>query len=227
MIWSRLTTVASRNRFAEMMVSGFSPAELTPDYRRLRELLTNALPACGAATDESVGAYDIATGIRLYSVLQNEGFNIRTAADDGVWRHLTLCVLPDLVEMRWKNRSEERFWRNRSRIWLRAVWWLTHLAWQGSEASTRTVLTGVTTDMVVQLIERPGRSGFRVDLARRLFTERSVYAVGQDDFRAMMKLNTARLMVLAPEFADGGINGYVRSLRTAVVKGTVPDPLNA
>lgn len=217
MIWSRLTTAASRSRFSDMKAAGFTPAELTPEHRRLRAILMQALPPCGANHEESVGSYDTSTGIRLYAALQAEGFNVRAAADDGVWRHLSLCVLPDLVEQRWPHKPEERFWRSRSRIWLRSIWWLTHLAWQGSEAATRTALSGVTTDMVVQLIERPGRNGFRVDLARTLFSERSVHAVGQNDFRAMMKLNTARLMVVAPEFAEGGISGYVRRLRLAIV----------
>lgn len=228
MIWSRLTTVASNSRFAEMVAGGpFTPAELTPEYRLLRELLIQALPQWGANPDESVGSYDTATALRLYRVLQSQGFSVRIAADDGVWRHLSLCVLPDLVAKRWPQTPEERFWRSRSRIWLRSVWWLAHLAWQGTETATRAALDGVTTDMVVQLIERPGRSGFRVDLARALFSERSVHALGQDDFRAMMKLNTARLMVLAPEFAQGGIGGYVNRLRTAVVSNARDKPRNA
>jgi hypothetical protein len=225
MIWSRLTTTASCSRFADMMAAGqFTPAELTPEYRRLRELLIQALPPLGTNSDESVGGYDTATGLRLYHALQAEGFTVRAAADDGVWRHLSLCVLPDLVEKRWPQTPEERFWRSRSRIWLRTVWWLTHLAWQGSEPATRTALNGVTTDMVVQLIERPGRCGFRVDLARALFSERSAHKLGQDDFRAMMKLNTARLMVLTPEFTEGGISGYVNRLRTAVVRNAKDRP---
>lgn len=193
------------------------PAELTPDYRRLREILLPALPPFGLTPEQSVGAYDIETGLRLYQLLRAEGFTVRAAADDGVWRHLSLCVIPDRVEQRWPHRPDERFWRSRSRIWLRTVWWITHLAWQGNEATTRAALGAFTADMVVQLIERPGRHGFRVDLARALFLERTRHAIGQDGFRAMMKLNTARLIVVAPEFTDGGVIGYVTRLREAIV----------
>lgn len=218
MIFSRLSTTAARQLFGELASSEkISPPELTSDYRRLRDLLLAGFPSLVGVSGQGVGSYDTSAGLFLYRTLATEGFNVRTAADDGVWRHLSLCVLPDRVEQRWPHRPEERFWRSRSRIWLRSIWWLTHLAWQGSESSTRAALAGVTTDMVVQLIERPGRGGFRVDLARSLFRERSLYRLGQDDFRALMKLNTARVMVVAPEFSLGGIDGYVSRLRRAVV----------
>lgn len=227
MIWSRLTTSAARQRFSELQNGGlFVPAELTPEYRRLREALLAALPAFGATPKQGVGAYDIDTGLRLYQLLRAEGFTVRAAADDGVWRHLSLCVIPDRVVQRWPEKPDQRFWRSRSRIWLRAVWWITHLAWQGNETNTRAALGTFTADMVVQLIERPGRHGFRVDLARALFLERSRHAVGEDGFRAMMKLNTARLMVVAPEFTDGGVAGYATRLREAVAGGRQPAALN-
>lgn len=221
MIWSRLTTTAARQRFAELHNGGlFVPAELTPHYRRLREILLSSLPSFGTTPEQGAGAYDIETGLRLYQIFLAEGFTVRAASDDGVWRHLSLCAIPDLVAQRWPHKPEERFWRSRSRIWLRTIWWITHLAWQGNETSTRAALGTFTADMVVQLIERPGRHGFRVDLARALFLERTRHDVGQDGFRAMMKLNTARLIVVAPEFTEGGVIGYVTRLREAITAGS-------
>src|SRR5690606_6422598 len=99
-----------------------------------------------------------------------------------------------------------------SRIWLRAMWWTVHLTWQGAEESTRKVLEGVTTDTVVQLVERPGKGGFRVDLTRDLFKKRWIYKPSQEQFRAIMKLNTAQIVLKEPLFCEGGVSGYVDAL---------------
>jgi hypothetical protein len=218
MKWSTLNPVLARRRFGEMAASrSFVPVELAPDYLQLREQLLRAIPQFGSQTEDGAGAYDVDAGLALYRILCDFGLDVRTAADDGVWRFLSLKVLPDLVAARWSLVPEERFWKGRSRIWLRVIWWLVHLAWQGSEEQTRAVLLGATTDTIVQLVERPGRGGFRIELARALSRERSRRKLSQTVFRALMKLNTARLMVTEPTFCEGGIDGYVSGLMNHLV----------
>ncbi|WP_141099401.1 hypothetical protein [Pseudomonas nitroreducens] len=158
------------------------------------------------------GAYDMAVGLALYQVLAEAGIDVRVAADDGWWRYLSLRVLPDLVKSRWESAPPVRFWKGRSRIWLRALWWTVHLTWQGSEDGTRRVLESVTTDTVVQLVERPGRGGFRINLTRLIFRVRSLRKPSQEQFRAIMKLHTAQVVLKEPKFCEGGVLGYVDSL---------------
>jgi hypothetical protein len=158
------------------------------------------------------GAYDMAVGLALYRVLAGAGMDVRAAADDGWWRYLSLRVLPDLVKSRWDGAPPVRFWKGRSRIWLRALWWTVHLTWQGSEEGTRKVLESVTTDTVVQLVERPGRGGFRINLTRLIFRVRSLRKPSQEQFRAIMKLHTAQVVLKEPKFCEGGVLGYVDSL---------------
>lgn len=217
MMWSTLNTVLARRRHDEL-VAGGSPAAvgLTVDYQSLREKLIHEIAPFGDGI--GAGAYDVATGVALYRILGEAGMNVRIAADDGVWRFMSLRVLPDLVVARWPGAPADRFWRGRSRIWLRAVWWLVHLSWQGDEEATRAVLTDFTTDMLVQLVERPGRGGFRVELMRTMLRERSHRKFSQDEFRALMKLNTARLTVTEPWFSEGGIAGYARELHDFVAR---------
>jgi hypothetical protein len=216
MKWTSLNPALAQRRHEEMVSTRSYVANgLAADYAVLREKLLQAIPRFDAAA--GAGAYDVATGLALYRVLGEAGMDVRTAADDGVWRFLSLRVLPELVQARWSHAPAERFWRGRSRIWLRVCWWLIHLAWQGTEEKTRAVLADVTTDTVVQLVERPGRGGFRVELTRALFSERSRRRFTQSEFRALMKLNTARVMVTEPWFCDGGIGGYVRELHDYVV----------
>lgn len=215
MKWSALSPILAQRCHDEMTVArSFSSAGLTADYATLRERLLQDIrifePGTGA------GAYDVAVGLALYRILGEAGLDVRTASDDGVWRFLSLRVVPDLVAARWPNAPAARFWRSRSRIWLRVSWWLIHLAWQETEEQTRAVLSDVTTDMVVQLVERPGRGGYRVELTRALFRERNRRKFSQDKFRALMKLNTARVLVTEPWFCDDGIVGYVRELHDYV-----------
>jgi hypothetical protein len=217
MKWSTLNPVLARRRYGEMAADrSFVPGELTPEYARLRAQLLEAIPHFDTRKDPGVSRYDVAAGLALYRILGEAGLDVRTAADDGVWRFLSLKVVPDLVAGRWSQLQEERFWRGRSRIWLRVVWWLVHLAWQGSEEQTRAVLADVTADTIVQLVERPGRGGFRIELARTLFRERSRRSLTQTGFRALMKLNTARVIVTEPSLCDGGVEGYVGELNAYI-----------
>jgi hypothetical protein len=217
MKWSTLNTTLARRRHEEMATSrNFAAVELTPDYTRLREQLLQAIPRFDTQENVGAGAYDVAAGLALYRILGAAGLDVRAAADDGVWRFLSLKVIPEIVVGRWPHAPEERFWRGRSRIWLRAVWWLVHLTWQDSEEQTQAVLADVTTDTIVQLVERPGRGGFRVELTRAMFRERSRRLPSQEEFRALMKLNTARVMVTEPSFCEGGFDGYVHELHAHV-----------
>ncbi|MBQ5965154.1 hypothetical protein [Massilia sp. ZL223] len=217
MKWSTLNPVLARRRYGEMAADrSFVPAELTAEYASLREQLLQAIPHFDMRQDTGVSRYDVAAGLALYRILGAAGLDVRTAADDGVWRFLSLKVVPDLVAGRWPQLQEDRFWRGRSRIWLRTVWWLVHLTWQGSAEATEAILSDVTADTIVQLVERPGRGGFRIELTRALFRERSRRKLSQTAFRALMKLNTARVVVTEPTFCDGGVDGYVGELHAYI-----------
>jgi hypothetical protein len=217
MKWSTLNPTLARRRYDDMAgTRSFVASSMAPEYAKLREQLLEAIPRFDNQENLGAGMYDVAAGLAVYRILGAAGLDVRSAADDGVWRFLSLKVVPDLVAGRWAKVPEERFWRGRSRIWLRTIWWLVHLTWQESEDRTRAVLADVTTDTIVQLVERPGRGGFRIELIRALFRERSVRKPSQQQFRALMKLNTARVIMTEPMFCVGGIDGYVRDLHTHV-----------
>lgn len=210
-----LNLTLSRRRYEEMEANNeFLPTGLTTEQQRLRELILAEIPLYKDGSDKQLGAglYDIEVGNTLYRILAAEGMDLRTAADDGFWRFLSLKLLPDLVKSRWEKGTAVRFWKGRSRIWLRATWWTVHLTWQGTEEATKSILKTVTTDTVVQLVERPGRAGFRIELTRSLFMERKLRKPSQDQFRAVMKLNTAKVLVVEPSCCEGGYEGYAKAL---------------
>lgn len=212
MNWLKLKAGAAKTRFDEL-----DPAECVDmgdwpsEYQELRALIASAISLFSDSASSKF-AYDLEMGLCLYRILGNAGFDLRSAADDAIWRHLSLVILPDYVHARWESLNEDRFWKSRSRIWLRAVWWFVHLAWQGDELSTRTAVNGMTTDSMVQIVERPGKNGFRIDLYRAIIRESGVRMIDEDHFRRLQKLNTARLVMIEPGLHPGGVDGYVKEL---------------
>ncbi|WP_122524530.1 hypothetical protein [Pseudomonas viridiflava] len=229
MSFPTLNLKLSQRLFDEMVKNGsFLHDEASPKMEEVRRKLLAIVPMydpSARSNNSGPGAYDMKVGLALYQVLREAGMDIRTAADDGWWRFLSLRILPDLVKSRWESAPPVRYWKGRSRIWLRALWWTVHLTWQGSEENTQTVLESVTTDTVVQLVERPGKGGFRIDLTRLIFRMRRLRKPSQDQFRAIMKLNTAQIVLKEPIFCEGGLFGYVDALFADV--GCAPIGINS
>lgn len=221
MSFPTLNLKLSQRHFDELLKSDDFQPDIanSPEMKELRRKVLALVSLYDPIENSNAirsGNYDVQVGLALFSVLADAGMDIRTAADDGWWRYLSLKVLPDVVKSRWGIAPPVRFWKGRSRIWLRAMWWTVYLTWQGSEESTRKILEGVTTDTVVQLVERPGKGGFRVDLTRMIFKARLLRKPSQDQFRAIMKLNTAQIVLKEPLLCEGGLSGYVSALFTEV-----------
>lgn len=212
MNWAKLTRNAASKKFDEMKAADtFEFGTLNADYSEIREAVRDSLPLFASSGLEA-GVYDIRAGFALYRILNERGFGVRHAADDGIWRYLSIIVLPDYVQSRWNKFQEERFWRNRSRIWLRAMWWFIHLSWQGDEASTRASVDGMSTDDVMHIVERPGVRGFRVELYRSMVQTAGARPPGQRKIPQLMKLNTATIVMVEPSAFRGGVSRYVQAL---------------
>lgn len=224
MDWKELKREDSSDRFDEYCKT--QKAKCPDEYQKLRDEILN-LFVCTLSeigidpieinTKNYAYQVDYIFGLKLYQLL-NDSYNmsIRTASTDGVWRFLSICVVPDLVEMRYGLDHPDRFWKKPKRIWLRAIWWYIHLSWQGDEESTRAILKDNSTDEILQLVDRCGHDGYRVDLYREIMKQ---YA-GMDAserrkdkaFRKIMVLNTAKVQVIEPAFVDGGEIKYVDDL---------------
>ena len=171
---------------------------------------------------------DVHVGLMLYEYLwKQKWFSMRAAANDGFWRFLSLKVAPDVVAQRWRKDNSEHYWSKPTRIWLRSVWWYIHLSWQGSLQATRQLLECdfFSTDTILNFVERNGRKGTCVDAYRSIINYYSKvnpdvvkqYSRGKggksdDLFRVVMKLNTAKMMVMEPALYAGGVEGYAESL---------------
>lgn len=158
---------------------------------------------------------DLNIGMNIYDLLNTKVFPLAIASDDGVWKYISLDILPDLVYLRWKD-NKDRFYSNSRRIWLKTIWWFVHLSWQGSRVETEKILKDLTTDEIVQLVERSGSGGYSVELYREIMKQYADYRkkdeAYRDMFRAVMKLNTMKSVSISPHYYKDGISGYVRSL---------------
>lgn len=171
---------------------------------------------------------DIYFGLSLYNYLDKiKEFNLRLAADDDFWKYMSIQVLPDIVGDRWGERNEEHYWSKGIRIWLKSIWWFIYLSWQGDNNSTLRLLESknFNTDTILNLQERVGRQGAYVNAYRyimyyygkiptKVLKEYSDKMSGKREtlFRAIMKLHTARIMVVEPTLVPGGQKSYALSL---------------
>ncbi|MDN4066667.1 DUF6339 family protein [Paenibacillus vini] len=193
---------------------GFEPIRnrLTDLFQSIKEELAISSPS------GKEYAFDFRFGMGMYLILTEE-FRISEyqASNDSFWIYLCMKVIPDIVFWRWGSAKNDRFYASSRRIYLKALWWYVHLSWQGSKEKTYRVLEQNTTDEIVQLVERSGPFGYRVDLCRvmmRLYNEYGTGLRGRNNklFRRAMKLNTARLAVVEPALYEGEEEGYVREL---------------
>ena len=160
---------------------------------------------------------DYRYGIKLYTLLCDKyGMSVRDASSSGIWRYLSLCVIPDIVGLRYGTSHPDRYWKRDRRIWLRVLWWYIHLSWQGDASTTAEIIKDNSTDEILQLVDRCGRGGYRVPLYREIMKQLSTIKSNDQQrhqvFRRIMVLNTARSQVIEPDLVDGGIQKYVSDL---------------
>ena len=165
-------------------------------------------------------------GIKLYVYFSNQPwFNLRIAADDGFWRYLSVKVVPDVVSARWGKDNEDHFWTKSRRIWLKQLWWFIYLAWNSDEKTTREIIESpnCSTDTILNFVERSGKKGTCTNAYRqiiRIYSQIPPKALSKfnrgrkhdDLFRVVMKLNTARMLVMEPDLCSGGSEGYAKKL---------------
>ena len=187
---------------------------LDPDYRDLREDLVKAFQDANTGHKYSL---DCQFGLMLNLVLARYEFTLRDASDDGIWRYLSMCVVPDLIAKRWGKGAEIRYYKQASRMWLKTIWWYIHLSWQGSSKDTIHILASNSTDQILQLVDRSGAKGYYVKVYRSImyyyWKARQINPeVGETEFRRVMTLHTALCKSIEPDFFAGGYDGYVRML---------------
>lgn len=205
------------------------PEQLSPEYDSIRkEILQLYVDANQESKNNDKYIMDVLFGLKLYDYFSKQSwFNLRTAANDGFWRYISVAVIPDIVTSRWGIDKDDYFWKKPNRLWPKTIWWYIHLTWRESIETTKNILTSkhFTTDIIQGIVERTGKKGTFVEVYREIIYQYSQLddmtiakfkkqlSSGSDSiFRAVMRLNTARSLVEDPCLCVDGVKGYVNSL---------------
>ena len=184
------------------------------DYVAIREAIIKMYHDAEGSWKLAYGRHDyyvdVIFGLKLYDYLNSqEWFNLRVAANTDFWRYLSVSV-----------------WKRPMRIWLKSLWWYVHFSWCGSLEETEILLLKpmFSTDTILNLVERSGKNGTNIDLYRDIIKTYSCLGADvierfknrglkeTDLFRAIMKLNTAKIIVTEPSLCMGGVHGYIALL---------------
>lgn len=204
---------------------------LSGDYQNLRKDVYSDF--CNAKTEamkcsrDPNKAYlqDLYFALYLHKTLAKYGFSLRMASNDKVWMYLCVRIFPDIVYQRFSTDGQgipvDHYWRKSRRIYLKTLWWYIHLSWQegidleDSYKKTFEILKNNSTDEILNLVERSGREGYRVDVYRCIMAEYATSKLRKSVkllLRKVMVLNTARTALVEPALAKGGVEGYVKEL---------------
>ena len=202
-------------------------------YLSLREKLVNAYEETKEYVDNNPEYAFSATKIyqveyrfamQIYSILNDEGMTMRNASDDGVWRFLSIIVVPDIVYDRWKKEDNrryinpDRFYFATRRIWLKILWWYVYLCWQGTPEETERLISTNNANEISQLVERAGSGGYRVELFREIIRyydtniSQKKRIEEKNLLSRVLQLNIARSQIVEPDLVPGGVAEYVKSL---------------
>ena len=231
MKWRELNVRESEafyNEYCEYRQTGKEWDKCPDDYLPMKADIEKAF--AGVLQDMDIGpedlqrkagnfAYltDLLFGLKCYRILNEKyGMTVRQASTAGIWRYISMIVAPEVIELRYGLDHPDRFWKKSKRLWFRVLWWYIYLSWQGDEEKTYEVLKNNTTDEILQLVDRAGKGGYRVELYREIM--RTIARQDQEEwkkkkmFRKIMVLNTARVQVIEPALVDGGEPRYVEDL---------------
>lgn len=217
MAYKRLSLVEAEKKMSlwkEMPSDDYIEEELDKEYIAIRNRLLDGFKLISSGQKY---VCDYQFGMILYHVLKDNGFSLRDASNDDVWRFLSLCVIPDIVSKRWGKLAEIRYYKQSGRIWLRTIWWYIHLSWQNDRKKTEEVIKNNSTDQILQLVDRSGTKGYYVDVYRRIMyyfwvARKNNPQIGEGEFRKIMTLHTAVCKTIEPGLYEGGSDGYARML---------------
>lgn len=146
-------------------------------------------------------------------------FNSRIASNEDFWRYVSMKIIPDVIGNRFEGLDKRHFYSKGTRVYPYTLYWYTYLSFQTSLECTKTMLQSprFSTDTIVGLVERTGRSGTFITLYRHIMNYfANFYSTKKIDyislFRSVMKLCMAKTQVIDPDLCQGGPKQYAENL---------------
>lgn len=197
-------------------------AQLDPNYQKMRAFFVETyskLKSEGKTTYQ----LDLPLALAFYDFLNKQpDFAPIYESDYDFWKYIAVYVIPDIVADRHGKTNKPYFYASADKIYPFALYWYIHLSWQGSLEETEKILSGFSTDEILQLVGRPGKLGVSLELFRKMMKrfagipkEKWTYGANgskQTIVRLILIKNTGKLSVLRPEVYPGGIDGYLDML---------------
>jgi hypothetical protein len=112
--------------------------------------------------------FDLFLALKLHEFFSVENFpdfNEAIASNYGFWRYICLMVIPDVIIER-HGLIKEYFYAKNVRLYISTLWWFIEMCFQGDYLKTYDCLKDKSTDYILQIVERPGRSGMFIDVSR-------------------------------------------------------------
>lgn len=200
MIFKRLTREQSRmvfdRYFKNETIDSSLFDDLDSDYLRIREDLMFYLE-----NKPDVGEYnlDLYFATRIYEYFNSiKGFDENVAEDYDFWRYICIKVIPELVMLR-HGLDPKYYFEQTNRMYVPTMWWYIHMSYNEDIDTTTTILRELSTDYIMQLVDRKGRYGFYLSVSREIMrcisliprATRNHKENGKVLFRRVMIQNTA------------------------------------
>ncbi len=141
--------------------------DLDEDYKKIRADLLSWITANPI---EKNYAFDLKFAIKLHNYFSKEnmeGFGESVASNYAFWRYICLKVMPDVIRDR-HGFVKEYFYAKGVRLYASTLWWYVEMCYQGSDEETYECLKRMSTDYILQIVERPGRDGMFLEVSRRI-----------------------------------------------------------
>jgi len=139
---------------------------LDDEYLKIRDTILSFSPKPITKSYD----FDLRFGIKLFEFFNKKNipeFNEAVASNYDFWRYLCLRVVPDIIIDR-HGLVDTYFFEKNVRIYLPTLWWYIEMGFQGTIEKTYECLKHFSTDYILQFVERPGRDGMYLDIARMM-----------------------------------------------------------
>lgn len=216
----RLQAISAFESWMNEMASGWSDQVIEPSHRALAKKIRAPMLDLVKRQDWK---FDAEVGVS--TTLALEGIPLGVAADPAFWDWVNVLVVPDFLCARWgidagnwrQKKAQSHLFASR-RNWMGSLWWMVHLARDPGEVwleSTRRRLSVMNVDDVIAVVERPGQHGYPIDLYRSIVRNVVESRSRRQDpllVRRVMLLCSLRTPTIVPELAEGGVEGFARTL---------------
>jgi|SRR5690554_2708308 len=228
--YPKLNNIDAQIEYEKLVHNNFKINLMTDVDKEIRRKIVSIFQQAKTDVSMNTYAFDLEVSKGIYEYFQKlEWFTKLAESDYDFWKYIAIRIMPDLIYERHGDIAEYYYKKN-VRIYPFRLYWYFHLSFNEDIHSTYSMLKKpvFSTDTILQIVERPGKSGLDLDTFRTIIRKYSKfetkYYVNKNDvkfeiLRSIMILNTAKNVTIFPSMYQDGIEGYVDLLINEALKG--------